>query len=290
VLEFLVVSDLFLTPTGHRADLVLPAATWLEQDDVVNMHKIWCVLARKKVAQVGETRDDREVMIQLAQRLGLTQAFPWETYRGYLEWVLDDTGMSFDEFCERGIIVGTMRYYKYRTEGFKTPSGKFDLYSNVLDSMGISPLPVYREPPVTPLSAPNVHNKYSLILTCSGKVREFFHSEGRQIALLRRANPDPLVQIHPDTALHLKVADGDWVWIETPEGRVRMRARLFDGVAPDVVAAQYGWWFPENAPPDYGWKESSLNLLYGDMAYEPETGSESLRSVLCKVYPVKEED
>ena len=45
-----------------------------------------------------------------------------------------------------------------------------------------------------------------------------------------------------------------------------------------------GWWFPEEEPPEYGWKKSSVNLLFGDMAYDPDTGSESLRSVLCRIY------
>jgi len=77
------------------------------------------------------------------------------------------------------------------------------------------------------------------------------------------------------------------VLVETPEARVKMRAQVFEGVARDVVAAQYGWWFPEKEPPDFGWKESSFNLLYGDMPYDPEVGAESLRSVLCKVHPIK---
>ena len=77
------------------------------------------------------------------------------------------------------------------------------------------------------------------------------------------------------------------MWIETPEGRVRMRAALFDGIAPDVVSAPHAWWFPEEGPPGYGWKKSNINLLLGDQAgYDPETGSECLRSSLCKIYPV----
>lgn len=283
-LEFVVVSDFFLTPTAQVADLVLPAATWLEQEDVVNLHKIWCVLARQKVAHIGETRDDREVIIQLAHRLGLDEAFPWKDLRAYHEWVLEETGMTFDEFCDVGIVQGRMRYAKYETEGFATPSGKIEIYSRRLESLGVAPLPVYREPPLTPVSAPETARAYPLILTNSGKIREFFHSEGRQIDALRRANPDPLVEIHPDTAADLNVRDGDWVWIETTEGRVRMRAKYFDGLAPNVVAAQFGWWFPEKEPPEYGWKESSVNLLYGDAEYDPDTGSESLHSVLCKVY------
>jgi anaerobic selenocysteine-containing dehydrogenase len=63
-----------------------------------------------------------------------------------------------------------------------------------------------------------------------------------------------------------------------------MRARLTDGIAPRVVSAQHAWWFPEDGPPEYGWKRSSVNLLFGDTEYDPETGSEPLRSTLCKVY------
>ena len=288
-LEFTVVSDFFLTPTAQLADLVLPAAMWLEQDDVVNLHKIWCVLARKKLAQIGEVRDDREVMIQLAKRLGMENAFPWADRRAYLDWLLEESGISFDEFCELGIVQGEMDYYKYKEKGFCTPSGKFEIYSTTSEAMGLAPLPVYREPKLTPVSAPEIAEEYPFILTTGAKTRVFFHSEGRQIKSLRDVNPDPLVEIHPDTAVSIKVKEGDWVWIESAKGRIRMRATIFDGIAPDVVSAQHAWWFPEEEAPDYGWKRSSVNLLFGDEAgYDPETGSECLRSSLCKVYPVKD--
>jgi len=285
LLEFTFVSDFFLTPTAQLADIVLPAATWLEQDDIANLHKIWGILARKRVARIGEVRDDKEVMIQLAHRLDMEEAFPWKNLREYHDWVLEDTGMDFDEFCERGIIMGDMRYYKYKEEGFNTPSKKFEIYSSRLEKMGVSPLPVYREPPLTPLSAPDVYKDFPLILTTGAKIKGFFHSEGRQIKPLRAANPDPLVEIHPDTAASLQINDGDWVWIETREGRIQMKAKLFDGIAKDVVSAQHAWWFPEEDPPDYGWKKSSVNLLFGDTEYDPDTGSESLRSALCRISP-----
>lgn len=93
------------------------------------------------------------------------------------------------------------------------------------------------------------------------------------------------MEIHPETARSLGIREGDWVWIETSENRIRMRAKLFDGIAPDVVSAQHAWWFPEEGPPEYGWKRSNVNLLLGDRAWvDPETGSECLRSSLCKVY------
>ena len=286
-LEFTVVSDFFITPTAALADLILPAATWLETDDVANIHKIWCVLARKKVAQVGESRDDHEVILELAKRLGLNEAFPWQSHRAYLESLLSETGLNFDQFCERGILAGEMIYYKYKQRGFATPSGKFEIYSSIADQMGLEPLPTYREPQLSPVSSPQIAKQFPLILTTGARNNPFFHSEGRQLESLRRMNPDPLVEIHPATAEKLGIKTGDWVWIETPEDRVRMRAKLFDGIACDVVSAQHAWWFPEEDSPEYGWKQSNVNLLLGERAgYDPETGSECLRSSLCKIYPV----
>jgi anaerobic selenocysteine-containing dehydrogenase len=286
-LEFTVVSDFFITPTAALADLILPAATWLETDEIANVHKIWCVLARKKVAQVGEARDDHEVILELARRLGLHEVFPWQSHRAYLDSQLYETGMNFDEFCERGILMGEMTYYKYKERGFATPSGKFEIYSSIAKQLGLEPLPVYREPQLSPVASPEIAKEYPLILTTGARSNRFFHSEGRQIESLRRLNPDPLVEIHPATAGRLGIQDGDWVWIETPEDRVRMRAKLFDGIAPDLVSAQHGWWFPEEGSPGYGWKKSNVNLLLGEKAgYDPETGSECLRSSLCRIYPV----
>jgi anaerobic selenocysteine-containing dehydrogenase len=102
-MEFTLVSDIFMTPTTQLADLVLPAATWLEQDDVVYLCKIWCVLARKKLAQFAKARDDRDIIFHLAHRLSLYEAFPWNNSTEYLNWVLEDTGLNFEQFCERGI-------------------------------------------------------------------------------------------------------------------------------------------------------------------------------------------
>jgi anaerobic selenocysteine-containing dehydrogenase len=283
-MEYTVVSDLFMTPTAQLADLVLPAATWLEQDDVVFFHKIWCVIARKKLAQIGESRDDRDVIFEMARRLGLHEAFPWRTSGEYLDWVLEDTGLDFKRFCERDILAGEMRYRKYEAEGFQTPTGKFEISSGVMEAMGLSSMPLFREPPLSPLSTPKLAEAFPLIMISGTKVRNFFHSEYRQVESLRKGNPDPLVEIHPDTASALGVKGGDWVWIETPVARVKMKAKLFGGIRPDVVNAQHAWWFPEEKASEYGWKSSNVNLLYDHAHFDPENGSEPLKSYLCKVY------
>ncbi|MFC1864963.1 molybdopterin-dependent oxidoreductase [Chloroflexota bacterium] len=283
-IDFVVAVDLFMTPTAQLADVVLPAASWLEINDVSEMHLIWCNPVRQKVAQIGECWDDKKIMAEIAKRLGREDFFPWKDDEDYCNWVLKDTGMTFDNLKEAGIIKGEMRYRKYEKEGFNTPSGKFEFYCSALERMGYEPLPFFMEPPTSPYSKPELAKEYPLILTTGSRVEEFFHSEGRQISSLRKRHPDPLVEINPATAKDLEIQEGDWVWIETPGGRIRQKARLTDGIHPSVVSAQHGWWFPEKPPPDYGWKESNVNLLFVDTEYDPHTGGESLKSFLCKVY------
>jgi anaerobic selenocysteine-containing dehydrogenase len=283
-MEFTVVSDLFMTPTAQLADLVLPAAHWLEQDDVVYMHKIWCVLSRKKLTHIGETRDDRDVIFEVAHRLGLHKAFPWPDRHVYLDWLLEETGMSFEEFKEKDIVIGEMRYWKYKSDGFRTPSGKFEFYSTVMEQEGRPPLPIYVEPPLSPVATPELFQEYPFILMSGTKKLEFFHSEMHQVQSLRKMHPDPIVEIHPVAAARLGISDKDWVCLESPYSKARLRAKLFDGIAPDVVIAEHAWWYPEAPAPDYRWKESCINLLYGDDHFDPDTGAEPLKCYLCKVY------
>jgi len=119
-----------------------------------------------------------------------------------------------------------------------------------------------------------------------------YHSEWRQIDSARRRHPYPLLNIHPDTAAKLGIADGDWVWIESPRGRVRQKANLFSGIKPNVVHAEHGWWYPElpgEEPWLHGVWECNINVLTDDDpdVCDPLTGAWPLRTALCKVYKVK---
>ena len=285
-MEYTVVSDLFMTPTAQLADLVLPAAHWLEQDDVVFMHEVWCAQTRKKLAQIGEARDDRDVILEVAHRLGLNDAFPWPDRYAYLDWICEGTGMRFQEFKEKDFVMGEMRYRKHEEHGFGTPSRKFEFYSTVMEHMGRPPMPVYVEPPISPVSTPELARDYPLILMTGTKVLHYFHSELHQVDSLRKRHPDPLVEINPETAARLGISDGDWVSVETPQAKVRLKAKLFEGIAPDVVNAEHAWWYPEAAPSDYRWKESCIGLLFGDDHFDPDSGAEPLKSYLCRIAPV----
>jgi anaerobic selenocysteine-containing dehydrogenase len=102
--------------------------------------------------------------------------------------------------------------------------------------------------------------------------------------------PDPLISIHPDTAREAGIAEGDWVWLETPQvrgARIRLRAKLTTDVHPEVVHAPHGWWFPEKPGPEHGCFDSNINVvLSSDPPREPVCGSARTRGTLCSIWPV----
>jgi anaerobic selenocysteine-containing dehydrogenase len=106
-------------------------------------------------------------------------------------------------------------------------------------------------------------------------------------------HPDPIVQIHPETALAQGIEDGDWAWIESPRGRIRMKCQHFDGIHPRVVHCEHAWWLPE-LPGEEPWLrgawESNVNVLTDSNPdrCNPRSGGWPLKTALCKVYKVKQ--
>ncbi len=285
--EFLAVSDFFLTPTAQLADLVLPAATWLEMDYVADFWKRHgYALARRKVIQVGECKSDHEMLNELGNRLGQKDHW-WPTLREALNAILAPSGLTFEEFAEKGYLRGKMEYRKYVKKGFSTPSKKVELYSTRMKEWGYDPLPQFREPPESPVSRPDLADEYPYILMTGMRPTAFFHSEHRQIPWLRELLPDPLVEIHPETAAKEGIQEGDWVIIESPRGRCLQRAKLTLGIDPRMIGAQHAWWFPEKDSPGHGWRDANINLLTDNhpSTCDAAMGATNLRVLLCRISP-----
>ena len=285
--EFMAVADFFMTPTAELADIVLPAATWLEMDYIGDFWKRHgYILPRRKIVQIGECRSDHEMLNDLAHRVGQAEHW-WDTFEGGLDHILEPMGITWKDFEKMDYIRGDVNYRKYKEKGFSTPTGKFELYSTLLEKWGYDPLPQFREPPEGPNSSPEIYKEYPYILITGRRQPGFFHTENRQFPWLRELHKDPVVEIHPETAEKEGIREGDWVIIESPRGKVRQRARLFAGMDPRIVSAEHAWWFPENKDPGHGWDESNINILTSN-AYEdcdPAMGATHVRTLLCRIRP-----
>ena len=299
-LDLYVVADYWLTPSAELADYVLPSASWLERPCISTACDTAGFVAGGEAPLPSvkegeyERRTDYEFWRGLGIRLGQEEYWPWQTLEEAYDYRLAPLGYTLEEFAAKtgGHASVVSGYQKHERVGFATPTGKLELYSTILEKLGYDPLPHYHEPPESPISNPELAKEYPLVLTTGGRFLPMYHSEHRQIDSLRQQHPEPIAQINPQKAAELGIDDGDWIWIETPRGRVRQKCQYFNGIDPKVVHAQHGWWFPElpgEEPWLHGVWESNINIVTDD---DPEhcnkiSGGWPLRALLCRVYKVK---
>jgi anaerobic selenocysteine-containing dehydrogenase len=287
--ELIVASELFMTPSAALADYVLPAAYWPEVNQVVELPYVMetGVVAQQRVAQVGECRQDEEVMIDLAHRMGLPGGA--QSLEEILDYRLEPLGLTFAQLKQRHLVQPPQEYRTFERAGFRTPSRKVELFCKGLQRLGYDPLPTHHEPPESPVSTPEVAREFPYILTTGSRRREFFHSEHRQISSLRKRRPDPLAELHSLVVARHGIASGDWVWVVSPRGRIRMKALVTADIREDVVNVDHGWWFPERDGPEFGVWDSNANLLTANTPpYDPAFGSYQLRALLCRLEQAQE--
>lgn len=297
-LEFVVVVDLFMTPTAAAAaDVILPAAAYPEKK---GLRLAWYHIGTINPAvEAGEVKSDMQINFELGKRLD-PDGWPWKSLDDIWDW-LAETAAQTDHsgLNERG--GWTMPAFEYQKsekfrlradgqKGFNTPTGRIELFGKVFEMLGLDPLPYFEEPTESPYSTPDVYQKYPLVLTTGARSWAYFHSENRQIPRMRDLHPDPYVEIHPETASKLGIHDGDWVWIENRMGRCRQKAKLSLTIDPRVVNADHGWWYPEKSadePSLFGLWDSAINQLVPFLPGKSGFGG-NYKSLLCRIDKVKE--
>ncbi len=287
-LDFIAMADIFMTPSAAMADIVLPAATHFEFDDIGHYglgHGY--ILARPKVVDPpDECWPDMKILNELGKRVS-PEEFWHDDYRNFLDDILEPSGLSFEHFAEKGYLKGPDNFRKYETKGFRTPTGKVELRLSTAEKFSLPPLPEYK----TGLDEDGTD--YPLMLT-SAKSGYYLHSSYRWVYQLRKRVPLPMVELHPETALKYGIDEGDGVILETKYGEVRQMAHITDTLPLDVISASHGWWFPEGkAEEQFGWKEANLNMLTSADEVGREFGTPNMRGIRCRIRkgftPVREE-
>ena len=294
-LELSVSLELTHTPSSELADYVIPSASCFERPCMTTWEDFADAVCfgEKAIEPIGERRDDFFFWRGLGLRLGQKEYWPWETHEEVIEYRAAPVGLKFKELVEMGGLRPEPEYRKYEKRGFATNSGKFELYSTVLEKLGYDPLPYYKEPPESPVSMPEVAEEYPYILITGGRGGPQYLSEFHQFDTgLRERHPYPVMDINTSAARKLDIRNGDWVYIETRRGKIKQMAHVTDGLPPNVVNCHASWWYPEmpaEAPSLFGIWESSANILTQD---DPEACDEMVggwvnRAMLCKVYKVE---
>ena len=136
------------------------------------------------------------------------------------------------------------------------------------------------------MTTPELYAQYPLLLITGVKQPMYYHSQGRQIPSLRELAPEPLAEIHNETAAALGISAGDFAWVQTPRGKLRLKVHIHDRIHPKVVTVQHGWWLAERPGAEHGVLDLCANVLTDD---DPDNcdvvfGGSPLKAMLCRVY------
>ena len=143
---------------------------------------------------------------------------------------------------------------------------------------------------MSPKADPERGAEYPFIATSGRRIPVYFHSEHRQLPWCREQWPAPRVEINPEDAAELGIEQGDWVWIESPWGKVRQTADLYYGIKPNMINAEHQWWYPELAQADKGYELSCINCITDRKTQDKYNGSSNVRTYPVKVYKATPEN
>jgi anaerobic selenocysteine-containing dehydrogenase len=287
---FLAVHDLYMTATAEQADLVLPAASYLERELLLyyryrpSAQMNLVALQRPVVAPVGASRSDLDLVFDLAGRLSLHEQFPWSAPNEAFDWELAPVGIDVDYL--RAHPEGYQRWYEpqelYRSHGrtgFSTPSGKVELVASRLTAFGRPGLPPIDAPP----TALEPSAKYPLTCGSGLKLGIHTHTEFHSLPWIHPLEPAPFVEIHPSAAVAHNVRDGQEVELASPWGRARAVARITEAVDEGVVMLAYGYGQPYAGG---RWQLSNRLTPDGRFAADPDSGATSNRRFPVRLRPI----
>nr|WP_067289299.1 molybdopterin-dependent oxidoreductase [Marinobacterium profundum] len=302
-LEFHVHCDLFETPSSRFADILLPVNTPWEREALragfeIDAQAVEHIQLRQRmVSPRGESKSDTEIVFALAEQLGMGELFFNGSIEAGWNWQLQPMGLSVEQLRQQPAGIRhplTQRSRKYaeitngRVRGFDTPTERVELYSETLLRNGYAPLPAYAQPQAC------ADERYPCTLT-SVKSGYFCHSQHRSLVSLRKRSPLPIAQLSTALAKRKGIREGDWVQIETTEGRARFSAILSPDIDRNVIIAEFGWWqaceeLGRRGSAIIGAGSSNFNSLISARHSDPVSGSVPMRSFPCDVRLDPEQD
>ena len=252
-LELFVAVDLFMTDTAALADVVLPACSIFEKDDLIA--GMFLQLQRQVVAPEGESKADLDIFAGLARRMGLGQFFDRDP-EDYLREMLDShdsllKGISVERLQREDAVLlnrPAAPYVGLADLQFKTASGRIEIYKEELLKHRAE-LPYFREPiEATPEN--RLYTNYPLTLLFSHS-RHRIHSTFANLSEAKAREPSPLVEIHPNDAARRGLSGGKLVRVYNERGSVELEWRANADLRPGVVVIAEGSWvrdFPVGEP------------------------------------------
>lgn len=237
-LDFIAVSDVLPSEMVQLADVVLPDNLFFEGSGLNprTYHAMYPQVAlREKLPPVHQTKGFGGVVVELLRRMGLNEYAP-EGMGGkaIMQAQLKALGTTAGEIRSNGGMWGEKKPFKGKTE-FNTPSKKIELYSNVLKELGYDPLPKW----VSPRAKVSKEFPFHYLIYRKPWSR-MTQSQNDPVFEEFCCTGCPVI-INQDTAKKLGINDGDEVFVESVAGKIKLNAKLIQGIRPDCVAIEHGF-------------------------------------------------
>ena len=245
---FTVVHEQVMTDTARWADLVLPATTSMEHEDVYrSFGQLYVQLAQPVVPPVGQARSNWETFGALARALGVAEAHyarpPAAVIRELLAHADHSVrGITYERLQAEGSVrLDLPRPYLPFADGAPTTSGRVEFYSEALAARGLPPLPTWVPLREGPAEDGRISGRYPL--QCIVPPNRFFlNSSFSQSELLRRRQGTPTVMLAPADAHARGIADGARVTVESARGAAEFTAHVTDATRAGVAVIEGIWW------------------------------------------------
>lgn len=278
---FFVNVDLFMTESCKYADIILPACSSVERSELRVYPEHYIIYTQPAIEPCFEARPDTDILYDLAQRLEVNDPLFNAGIEASLDWVLEPSGITIEELKKHpaGMKVLNPLVFpekKYLKSGFKTPSGKVEFKSLILEEAGIEGLPVYTEPEHSPLSTPELAKEFPFIINTGSRLPNFCHTRTFRMAWTASLRPEPTADINRRDAESLAIKQGGKIKISTPKGSsITLKANLTEAVQPGVVHMQHGQ------------KEANVNDLLENDYLDPISGFAGFKSFLGKMEAIQ---
>jgi anaerobic selenocysteine-containing dehydrogenase len=248
-LEFFVATDIFFTDTCKYADIVLPVCTSVERSELKSYNNGYIIYTQPAIKPLFESKSDADVIFELAKRLDIDDDLMQKGYEANIDWIIKPSGMTVEELKKHP--TGTMapkepvRYKKYLTEGFHTPSGKAEFTSELLrryqKDYGFDPLPVYKPSDSSAAAMPELAAEYPFIINTGSRLPMYVHSRTFRLPWTKSLRPDSSADINKEDADRLQIEQGDDIILSTPKGSVKVKANISEMILPGVVSISHGY-------------------------------------------------
>ena len=291
-MEFVAAADFHIRPWTHNyVDMILPAAVSFERIAPLTVFGRNLFLKEKVVEPLGEARPDYQICCDIGVALGYEKEF-WgggpDSEENCLREVINtaNLGVTYDDLkaaIPNPVAIpmkGEQQFKKYELgllrpdgkPGFTSPTGKVEFTSEILREHGFDPLPIFKEPVLSPVSTPDVFKEFPLIMNSGNRVPIYTHSKERDVPWLRDIMPEPIIRLSKKDADDRGLVEGDMVKITSPVYKEGIVAQLevTNIVKPGVIDMFHGW------------AKANINLLIA-RDFDPISGFPPFKEGLCQV-------